>query len=105
MKKRELGDFQTPISLAESLVSLLKDKKISPEIIIEPTCGKGSILLSAYNAFKSKKNLGIEIQKEYAEELNKITNKNITILNKDFFVSFLDIKNFIADNEQILFIV
>jgi hypothetical protein len=104
MKKRELGDFQTPTVLADSLVSLLKNKKISPEIIIEPTCGKGSILLSAYNQFKTKKALGIEIQKEYADCLNNIVDKNITILNKDFFVSLSNIKDFISDNEHILFV-
>ena len=104
MKKRELGDFQTPQELSELLISLLKNKKIFPEIIIEPTCGKGSILLSAYNTFKAKKALGIEIQKEYADSLNKNSEKNITILNKDFFVSLPDIQNFISDNEQILFV-
>ena len=104
MKKKELGDFQTPTCLADSLVLLLKNKQISPEIIIEPTCGKGSILLSAYNTFKTKKTLGIEIQKEYADSLNEIVDKNITILNKDFFISLSDIKNFISDDENILFV-
>lgn len=104
MKKRELGDFQTPQKLSELLVRLLKNKLISPEIIIEPTCGKGSIFLSAYNTFKTKKTLGIEIQKEYADSLNEIVDKNITILNKDFFISLSDIKNFISDDENILFV-
>lgn len=104
MRKKELGDFQTPINLAGLLVSFLKNKKISPEIIIEPTCGKGSILLSAYNTFKTKKALGIEIQKTYADNLNNCTDKNITILNKDFFISLPDIKQFISDNERILFV-
>ena len=104
MKKRELGDFQTPQKLSELLVRLLKNKLISPEIIIEPTCGKGSILLSAYNTFKTKKTLGIEIQKEYADSLNEIVDKNITILNKDFFVSLSDIKDFISDDEHLLFV-
>ncbi len=104
MKKKELGDFQTPLNLAESLVELLKSKEISPEIIIEPTCGKGSILVSACNTFKAKKALGIEIQKQYADFLNNTADKSITILNQDFFVSLQDIKNFIAGNEQILFV-
>lgn len=104
MTRRELGDFQTPAILADTLVNFLKDKKISPEIIIEPTCGKGSILLSAYNAFETPNTLGVEIQKEYTDYLNAIAGKNITILNKDFFVSLSDIKAFISDSEQVLFV-
>ena len=104
MKNRELGDFQTPVDLAGLLVKLLKNKKISSEVIVEPTCGKGSILLSAYNAFKPQQALGIEIQKEYADSLNSVVDKNTTILNKDFFVSLPDVERFISNNEQILFV-
>ena len=49
------------------MVQILKAKNISPDVIIEPTCGKGSILLEADKILSPKKSLGIEIQKEYAE--------------------------------------
>ena len=84
MKKRELGDFQTPTVLADLLVSILKTKKVSPKVIIEPTCGEGSILIASHNAFNPQKSLGIEIQKAYADKLaQSLTANNISILSKD----------------------
>ena len=104
MKKRELGDFQTPTVLADLLVNVIKEKNISLDVIVEPTCGKGSILFSAHKSFFPKKTLGIEIQKSYTDELNRNIAHNISILNKDFFVSLPDIKEFVSENENILFI-
>lgn len=88
MKKREFGDFQTPAVLANLLVNVLKTKNLSPEIIVEPTCGEGSILIAAHKVFNPQKSLGIEIQKVYTDSLNQNPEKNISILNKDFFISF-----------------
>lgn len=105
MKKRELGDFQTPTVLADLLVNILKTKKISPKVIIEPTCGEGSILIASHNAFNPQKSLGIEIQKTYADKLaQSLTANNISILSKDFFVSLPNIKEFISENEHVLFV-
>ena len=104
MKKREFGDFQTPAVLANLLVNVLKTKNLSPEIIVEPTCGEGSILITAHKAFNPQKSLGIEIQKEYTDSLNKNPEKNISILNKDFFISLPNITDFISVNDNILFI-
>ncbi len=104
MKNKEFGDFQTPTDLAELLVTLLKNKKNSFDIVVEPTCGEGSILLAAHKNLDIKKILGVEIQKEYVDNLSKVTDKKITIINKDFFVSLPDIKRFISNEEHILFV-
>lgn len=105
MKKRELGDFQTPIVLADLLINILKTKKLSPKVIIEPTCGAGSILIASHHAFNPQKSLGIEIQKSYADKLvQSLTVDNISILNKDFFASLSNIKEFISENEKVLFV-
>lgn len=104
MKSKELGDFQTPPDLAELLVNVLKDRIPAPDLIIEPTCGTGSILLAAHKTFNPKKSLGIEIQKDYVESLTANIHSNITILNNDFFVSLPKIKDFVSGNENILFI-
>ena len=104
MKKRELGDFQTPSVLADLLVNVLKAKNLSPNVIVEPTCGEGSILIASHNVFNPQKSLGIEIQKSYTDKLAQNLTNNISILNKDFFLSLPNIKEFILENENILFV-
>ena len=77
MKKRELGDFQTPAVLADLLMNVIKTKNLSLDVIVEPTCGTGSILFSAHKSFAPQKTLGIEIQKSYTDELKKNLAHNI----------------------------
>jgi hypothetical protein len=63
------GDFQTNAELANKAVSHLTSKGISPEVIIEPTCGKGSFIIAALSKFNSIKHLiGVEIYKPYVWE-------------------------------------
>ncbi len=67
--RTEYGDFQTNIELANKVASRLVSKRISPEIVIEPTCGKGNFILAALQYFKSTKTvIGIEIYKPYTWE-------------------------------------
>lgn len=101
MKKKELGDFQTPHELAALIIGLLQKKDFKPDTVIEPTCGKGSILLEAHRAFSPSKTLGIEIQKEYADSINQ---NGVEILNKDFFLAMDDIRDFVSASESILFV-
>ncbi len=56
--KIEYGDFQTNPPLAETIVRLLKDKNIHPEIIVESTCGKGNFILASLHVFKDIKYIG-----------------------------------------------
>jgi type I restriction-modification system DNA methylase subunit len=64
--RREYGDFQTPYKLTDSICSYLDGEGVSPDVIIEPTFGKGSFLLSALNYFpKLKKIYGVEIHESY----------------------------------------
>jgi hypothetical protein len=64
--RTEYGDFQTNLQLAVKVCRLIENKEITPEIIIEPTCGKGNFLLAAIQTFNSIKELfGIEIHKPY----------------------------------------
>lgn len=77
----EYGDFQTNKYLASEVVKHLSEKNISPEIIIEPTCGKGNFILASLSSFKSVKKLyGIEIHKPYIWETK------FSII--DFFLSY-----------------
>jgi hypothetical protein len=64
--RSEYGDFQTNIALANKVIKRLLQKKIKPNIVIEPTCGQGNFILASLSNFKSlKKIIGIEIYKPY----------------------------------------
>src|SRR5687767_12902305 len=60
------GDFQTPRPLADQVCSLLVDAGVRPKSIVEPTCGTGSFLLAAADAFpRAKRLVGVEINSEH----------------------------------------
>lgn len=68
--KDEYGDWQTNMDLALEICHLLKKKGVNPQIIIEPTCGKGHFILAALQVFDNIEDIyGIEIYKPYLEEL------------------------------------
>lgn len=67
-KANEFGDFQTPQELCRSVCLFLKDRGVTPQILIEPTCGEGTFILEALKTFpKIEKIFGIELNKKYAE--------------------------------------
>jgi hypothetical protein len=67
--RAEYGDFQTNKDLANAVSQHLSKKNILPEIIIEPTCGKGNFIIASLSNFKTvKKVFGIEIYKPYVWE-------------------------------------
>ena len=67
--RTEYGDFQTNSALANKVTLHLALKHISPELIIEPTCGKGSFILASLQNFPNLKTiLGIEIYRPYVWE-------------------------------------
>ena len=64
--RREYGDFQTPSELSDSICLYLKDNNILPDVIIEPTFGKGSFVISALKYFNKLKEIyGVEIHEPY----------------------------------------
>ncbi len=78
--RAEYGDFQTNKDLSEKICKLLQKEINAPEVIIEPTCGKGSFIISGLKIFNSlKKIYGVEIYKPYVWETK------FSIL--DFFLS------------------
>lgn len=67
--RAEYGDFQTNTDLANKVAHHLTTKNVSPEIVIEPTCGKGNFIVASLKQFDSvKKVFGIEIYKPYVWE-------------------------------------
>lgn len=64
--RRAYGDFQTNTTLAQNITQYLSKKKVSPTIILEPTCGKGAFILAALQQFTSiQQIIGIEIYLPY----------------------------------------
>lgn len=81
--RAEYGDFQTNKDLANKVTKHLTKRNISPEIIIEPTCGKGNFIIASLLNFKAvKKIIGIEIYKPYVWE-TKFNILNFFLTNPD----------------------
>jgi hypothetical protein len=91
LEKWQFGDFQTPDELAREVVKTLKlNHKISPKIIIEPTCGKGAFVRAALNEFMHSRVIGLDINEKYVEEANRsiseyLNSENATIYRSNFF--------------------
>ena len=102
----EFGDFQTPSTLIKLMLDILVERKISPTVLIEPTCGVGGILLAAYKRFSPKYAIGIEINKKYTDKLRSETKSicNMEIINGDIFDSANKIESKINDDDVSLFI-
>ena len=98
MEKWQFGDFQTPDSLAREVVRTLRvNHQILPEVIMEPSCGKGAFLRAALNIFENSKIIGWDINKEYVKEaklsVSEYSNSgSLTVYESDFFGT--DWKNF-----------
>lgn len=85
--KKEFGDYQTPKYFCDQVCKYLKEEiKLSPEIIIEPTCGKGSFIESSL-AFSPECIFGIEINPKYVQECKEKFKKSdcIQIFNNNIF--------------------
>ena len=68
--RREFGDFQTPPALAERICAFLRTRGASPQALVEPNCGVGSLLLAALRVFPSLKTaIGLDIREDYIRTL------------------------------------
>ena len=89
--KIEYGDFQTPLALANSVCQKLMMLGISPDIIVEPTCGVGTFIeASAYHFASVKKIIGVEVNETYLNQIQKRrsafpNNERISIQQGNFF--------------------
>lgn len=91
IRKKEFGDFQTPIKLSRQICRLLAQQGISPAVIIEPTCGKGSFILASLEYFPQVEGVfGIEINANHIHPLRQELNRRnfsdkVEIQHCDFF--------------------
>ncbi len=115
-ERREYGDFQTPTTLSDLVCSCLAEEHFCPEILIEPTFGKGSFIISSLKAFPQlKKVYGIEIHEPYCWQTkfeilelfidNPSLNKpSISLFCEDIFKFNFNEMGKIPDKESILII-
>jgi len=87
--KIEYGDFQTPLELAEKVCQKLVELGVSPDVILEPTCGVGNFIEAAGHWFKStNKIIGVELNSYYLQELEKkpiFQDERVEIREGNFF--------------------
>ena len=87
----EFGDFQTPLSLARDVCSLIERAGFSPASIIEPTCGRGAFLRAALEVFSGASHfLGADRDGGYVQQAKAATSpcgegRELEILQRDFF--------------------
>jgi hypothetical protein len=90
LSKIEFGDFQTPLSLAQDICSLLRLRGIRPSHVIEPTCGEGAFLEAAATTFPNAQLHGFEINHEYLNTTRNriqkmVLTKKARLSQQDFF--------------------
>lgn len=96
--RNEYGDWQTSFEFACFVCRYLKRQGVNPQIIIEPTCGKGNFIKAAIATFDNLEEIyGVEIYKPYLDELkiytDTLNNVSIHLFNHDVFTyNFNDIK-------------
>src|SRR5712691_9639767 len=65
-KKVEYGDFQTPPTLAREVCRTLARLDVRPAAILEPTCGRGSLLEAAAEEFTAAEQIaGFDVNADY----------------------------------------
>lgn len=88
-EKVEYGDFQTPLELAERVCQQLIKLGVTPDIVIEPTCGVGNFIQAASHSFQSAKRIiGTEINQQYIEQIkaNQQLDERVELYHSDFFL-------------------
>lgn len=81
--KVEFGDWQTNEALSLEVCRLLYQQGVRPQILLEPTCGRGSFIKAALQIFDTIEMVyGIDINPTYVEEISQwatnYPNKGIT---------------------------
>lgn len=95
--KKEYGDFQTPLSLARRVITLISKKEKHFGTIVEPTCGVGAFLEAAAECFGPSPNYhGFDVNPQYVEAarvaLARVVPSRGNIEHRDFFT--MDWKQF-----------
>lgn len=75
MLREEYGDWQTSYSFSTKVCQLLKNLGVSPEVILEPTCGVGNFIKAALDVFHSVRTVyAVEISSDYCYKTERLLN-------------------------------
>lgn len=67
--RKEFGDWQTPLELAQRVVALVSDIKGTPDCVVEPTCGLGTFLKAGAQQWGTRLSYhGYEINEGYVQQ-------------------------------------
>lgn len=88
--KIEFGDFQTPLGLAREVCSSLVRRGVVADTVLEPTCGLGTFLVAAAEAFPKARLLGWDINPDYVEQTRSAlelvgTARRASVRQQNFF--------------------
>lgn len=88
--KIEFGDFQTPLRLARAICCLLQRLGEQPQVVVEPTVGRGAFLHAAAEAFPQAQLRGWDINPAYVAEAEVTLERlgaasRTTVVVQDFF--------------------
>lgn len=88
MQKVIHGDYQTPSPLAREVAQLVRHRlPFEPDLVVEPTCGEGSIAMAAAQAFPAAHVAGYELDASKVERLRATPAlpSNLTATVANFF--------------------
>jgi hypothetical protein len=75
----ELGDFQTPSSLARRIVQLLISRGVAPRTVVEPTCGRGSFVEASLTGFRAPVSVvAYDVNPDYVRETAALDRRSST---------------------------
>jgi len=65
--RQALGDWQTPVALAEAVLArVARMGGPAPAVVLEPTCGEGAFLVAAARRFEGARLAGYELNERHA---------------------------------------
>lgn len=91
ISKWQFGDFQTPITLAREVVSVVTSKhNINPNLVVEPTCGDGSFLCAIAECFPDARIRGFDVNPDHIDNaraaVKEAKAENVSVEQSDFFL-------------------
>ncbi len=87
----EFGDFQTPAEPASEVCRLLWNRGVRPHTILEPSCGRGSLLAAALERFRGAQSaIGLDIDPAHLESARQVIERlghghKTRLVHGDFF--------------------
>lgn len=85
--RKEFGDWQTPLGLANRVVTLVTELYGVPACVVEPTCGLGTFLSASVSQWGNRISYqGYEVNETYVDEARRtLEGQGVQILHRDFF--------------------